>query len=261
MDELAWQIALNCASLAVTALFGAWALIPAYRALRYPARVTYVHRSYLPFFGSAVQSVPDLLVTVDGQPISESVLLLLGAFVCDGAKDITSDMVVRPLTLRLKEGWRWLAVGKIEASPGVTAGVVIERFPTDCLVVDFGPLFRCGEYIAFTAFIELDPSDSRPWFWWWGRVVTCYHRINETHIGRASAPDRSFAPTLGLFAGLLPIFAYLGLLGLATLRNALPLELSLATWALFFLLNLGFHLARLRLARLLPPHLLQESTF
>jgi hypothetical protein len=253
-----WYSVLGLTSLAVTAFFGAWSLFPAYRAFRYPACITYVHRAFLPFFGSAVQSLPDLSIEVDGQPIGENVVLLQGALVCRGTQDVTASMVIEPLTLQLKHGWRWLAVGKIEASSGLKPEITIERAPYERAVVNFGPLFRRGEYIAFTALLQMDDPGSREWSWWWS-PVSCDHRIADTHVDKIAAPDRSLAPALSIVGASLLYAILLGLFGFAFMQSLWPFAMGLALTIMVSITNIGAHIWRLRVARVLPRHLLPES--
>jgi hypothetical protein len=253
-----WQGALSLMSLAATAVFGAWPLVLAYQAFRYPACITYVHRAFLPF-GFVVRSLPDLSVEVDGQPLSENVVLLQGALVCRGTKDVTASMVVEPLTLRLRAGWRWLAVGKIEASPGLQPQITIEQAPSDSAVVSFGSLFRCDEYIAFTALLQMDPDNPKSSLWSW--PLSCDHRITDTRVNELTAPHRSLAPTLRMLVGGLLYAIYIGLVGYVYYHSTLFLEVLLVTSALTFVTSIGAHLWRLRAARALPRHLFPESLF
>ncbi len=150
---------LTIVGLLATVIFG---VIPLYRKFRYPAKVTFVKESAISLFDSIVRNLPDLKMTYKEAPVSQELILIRGAILNEGFKDITESMTEQPLKLNLPKGYKWLTAQVISASKNVTVDIDIEN--ERALVFRIG-LFRCREYIRFEALAEcpsLETATEKP---------------------------------------------------------------------------------------------------
>src|ERR1035437_2393042 len=138
-----------------TVVFGVWGLIVVLRR-RYPGEISFVREPYLALFETIVKNIPELTAQYNGKPVSPGLVLLRGALLNSGKKDICDTMVEGKLTFNLPDGFKWLTSKIIATSPNVEASVLTEERR---LVFSTG-LFRCGEFIRFQAITEALPSDS-----------------------------------------------------------------------------------------------------
>lgn len=90
-----------------TLAFGVWGIIIVIRH-RYPGQLTYVKESNIAPFDSIVRNLPELAVFYNDAPVGEGLVLVKGAILNSGRKDITDSMVEQKLTFVLPSGFRWL---------------------------------------------------------------------------------------------------------------------------------------------------------
>jgi hypothetical protein len=191
------QIALTISGIFLTIGFGAWALVLEYRK-RKPARICYVHGGLAPLFEEVVTDLPQVHISFQGRSISGRAAVLRGAFQNCGHRDLEAKMVVSPLTIRLISGFRWLDVSGITASPRLLPHVAIQH-DSETAAISFGPLFRRGEWLAFSALLGMD-TDKLVEF-----PLSFEHRIADLRpIERAKAPVRWWLRFLIFFGIALP---------------------------------------------------------
>ncbi len=119
----------------------------------YPGRITFVKEGCIGLFDSIVRNFPEIVITYDNSPVGQNLVLLKGAFLNTGTKDITKEMVAERLTIALPPEYAWLTARVGGASPEVT-GAISRSEDRSKLSFDLG-LFRCGEYIRFEALAEV----------------------------------------------------------------------------------------------------------
>lgn len=127
-------------------------------------------------FDAIGSTFDDLLVTYSGNPVTENLVLLNGAFINSGRTDISPSMVEQPITVSLPEGYCWL-LGKVVAS---NAEANLEIVNDQSFEIRTG-LFRCGEFVKFHALARLpdvnsDLSNSKELM----KNITFSHRITNT---------------------------------------------------------------------------------
>ncbi|MCK4791909.1 MAG: hypothetical protein KAV87_49715, partial [Desulfobacteraceae bacterium] len=134
----------------VSLLFGAWGVYLALKK-RYPGHATFLQETALPLFDTIVKNLPELKVSFRDKPVGEGLVLLKGAILNTGSKDISPDMVAEPITMALPEGHKWITVKLVAHSPKVNCTVTADEHS---LVFNIG-LFRCAEYLRFEALAEV----------------------------------------------------------------------------------------------------------
>ncbi len=177
---------LTIIGIVLTVTFGTWALALG-RRKNFQARIQYVHGTLAPLFNLCVNNLSHvkLDISYQGGPLPGRSAILQGALQNCGAKDITAAMVKNPLTLRLKPGWRFLYFGNLTGSPELQSHLAIQYDP-ESAVVAFGPIMRRGEWLAFSALLELDELVNRSEF-----PIIFEHRIADLlPIEKARAPRR-----------------------------------------------------------------------
>ena len=121
----------------------------------------FVKRAYpgvegcLGLFESIVKHFPELAVSYKNSPVGGGIVLLKGAFLNTGRKDITKEMVEGRLRLELPDKFKWLQAKVVSSSPSVQAQ--IEQEP-QTLTFDMG-LFRCREFVRFECLAEVPMAD------------------------------------------------------------------------------------------------------
>jgi hypothetical protein len=218
--QLVFDTAVTLCGIVLTTATGAWVLVLGYRS-RYPARVRYVHGSLASLFVDDVSDLPQVQLSISFQGISISgrAAVLRGAFENCGHKDLTAAMVESPISIRLTPGLRWLEVSGITASPRLEPHVSI-RYDPEAAEVSFGPLFRRGEWLAFSALLEMDSNRSVEF------PLSFEHRIADLRpIERAKAPVRWRMHVLTVWAFVFPV-----LVALANPRTSPRTALRIYRW-------------------------------
>jgi len=122
---------------------------------RYPGQITFVVEDCLGLFESVVKHFQELAISYKNSPVGEGIVLLKGALVNTGSKDITKEMVEGRLRLALPDEFKWLQAKVVSSSPSVQAQ--IEQEP-QTLSFDTG-LFRCREFVRFECLAEVPMPD------------------------------------------------------------------------------------------------------
>lgn len=144
--------------LVATLFFGALSIYLMVKR-RYPGELTFIPEQCIALFDDLVRNLPDLSVRFRDVFVSDQLVLLRGLLVNTGVKDLSANMVDRPLTAELPEGFRWLAanVTAAKGGPRSQCSVAGERE----VQFDLG-LFRCNEHVRFEAVAEVPrPEESR----------------------------------------------------------------------------------------------------
>jgi hypothetical protein len=147
------QFALAVFGVIATLIFGGWSLALALR-YRYPGQITFVSEQIIGLFDEIVKNLPELAVLYKGTPVTPNVILIRGAFVNTGKRDIAPAMIERPITLRLPEDCRWLSSSAVSATPDIQA--TIHQTSNSILTLSTS-LLRCKEFIRFQALAEVPP--------------------------------------------------------------------------------------------------------
>jgi len=146
--------------------FGVWGAAVMLRR-RYPGQITFVRESCIGLFEAIVKNLPELSVLYKDAPVGEGLVLLKGAFLNTGSKDITDLMIEDDLNICLPEGFRWLTGKIVATSPNIKTTIDVRD---DRLSFDTG-LLRCGEYVRFEALAEVPLENAE-------------HRASTRSIGR-----------------------------------------------------------------------------
>ena len=142
---------LSVLGIGVSLLFGAWGVYLAV-VRRYQGEITFVLEQTIGLFDSIVKNLPEIAVLYKAAPVSPNVVLVRGALLNTGTKDISPSMIERPITLGLPVGSNWLSATVIEASQDVKARVQLSD--PNAITFDTG-LFRRNEFIRFQALAQL----------------------------------------------------------------------------------------------------------
>ena len=149
-----WMTLLGILGLVATVVLGVPSVVYYFRSRRYPGQVTLVEELCLGLFDTIVKNLAGLAVSFKDQPVSEGLVLLKGAFLNTGSKDITREMVAEPISMSLPEGFKWVAAELVSESPKVECGVKIKP---QSLEFQTG-LLRRGEFVRFEALAEVPIS-------------------------------------------------------------------------------------------------------
>lgn len=112
------------------------------------ARLAFVREICIGLFDDVVRNLPDLSIRYRGDPISENLVLLRGAIINVGTKDISPHMVEEPLAAELPDGYRWLTAKIVSATEGTRAEAKLEGDTT--IALETG-LLRRHECFRFEA--------------------------------------------------------------------------------------------------------------
>jgi hypothetical protein len=225
-------IGITIFGVAVTCIFGWLAL-----RRRYPGRITYFEESSIGLFDSIVRNIDDLKVLYKDEPVSENMVLLKGYIMNTGAKDITRDMIEKPLTLKLPDGFRWLDA-KVVPSRSVVEGKLQIKQATSA-EFELG-LFRVNEYVKFEALAQVPSSESQSKIGYEGNAVTrLRERLKVEHrIADSRRVIHREIPSASLPFGFV-IFFFVCALGFLTLSFLILLG-TLQPWRdLHFLIDSG----------------------
>lgn len=91
----------------ITFIFGIWGIVVVVRR-RYPGEITYVKESYIGLFDSIVKNLPELSVLYNDKPVGQGLVLVKGAILNTGSKDITESMIEKKISLTLPDEFRGL---------------------------------------------------------------------------------------------------------------------------------------------------------
>lgn len=148
-SEIIW----SSIGIAVSAIFG---LVGIYLTIksRYPGKITFVNEQMIELFSAVGNSLDKLAVTYDGKNVDENLVLMNGAFINSGRTDIGPNMVEKPITLKLPDGYKWLTAKVVNSAIEANLEFVNEN----TILINTG-LFRCGEFVRFHALAQVPADD------------------------------------------------------------------------------------------------------
>ena len=138
-----------------TVIFGLLALFYV-RKHKYPGKITFVKILSIGLLSDLIKNFKDISISYQNTPIKENLFLLKASIFNDGNMDIDDQMVKKPLSIVLYDGFKWMDLKLIDVSPNVQCSYSIKNYKKS-LVWDLG-LFRIGEYISFETLIEAPMS-------------------------------------------------------------------------------------------------------
>lgn len=211
-------------------VFGVLSVYVALRS-RYPGELTFAREELIDLFDSVVKNLSDLHVLFRGAPATPNLILLRGAIMNTGRRDVTIEMVERPLVAQLPDGYRWLAVNIVTTSQNVNASLEISKDSRE-VVFSMGML-RCREFIRFQALGEVplgapgvatrQQESIRDQF---RNALSFQHRIADTAhvktttVGRSQVSTKRMRYLVSFFIVNLVLCLVLGLLILIGLAPA-----------------------------------------
>jgi hypothetical protein len=220
---------LTVAGFLATVVFGIWGIFVVIRR-RYPGQLTYVKELYLGLFDSIVKNLPELAVLYNNVPVGQGLVLIKGAILNTGSKDITDLMVEQKLALALPADFRWLTAKIVGNSEDVKASLGVQG---SSLIVSTG-LFRCNEFMRFQAIVEVpiraegDARRSESIEHRLDKAISITHRIADTQKvleRELSSTGRTKRRMLRLLLGALLFTAAVGVMGGSCLFTGLPTEM------------------------------------
>ncbi len=186
---------LGILGIVATIVFGVWGIIIVVRR-KYPGQLTYIKESNIGLFDSIVKNLPGLSVLYNNAPVGQGLVLIKGAILNTGSKDITNEMVEQKLTFALPEGFRWLTA-KIVGNSGNAVGAI--DIQDRSLVFTTG-LFRCNESIRFQAIAEVPVQNAKEGQQKQGieerldEALSISHRIADTQkVSSFELPNNDFS--------------------------------------------------------------------
>ncbi len=142
---------LGILGLIATIVFGLWGVYLVIRK-RYPGEITYYEERKINLFHSIIKNLPELKISYKNTAVDENLILIKGILINTGHKDISPEMIERPLECMLPEGSKWLTTKIISTSKNVK--VALSQSSESVLTFKTG-LFRCKEYIRFEALANI----------------------------------------------------------------------------------------------------------
>lgn len=162
-------------SIFATILFGIWGIYVTIKN-RFFARITFVLKKSIALFDTIVKNIPELSILYEGAPISQNLMLIEGALVNTGTKDILPTKIEKPISLNLPEDYKWVAAKIISTSNNVEADITLNDLN---LTINSG-LIKINEYIVIQALLQAPHDDNM------GKIenkmqkiIKCCHRIAD----------------------------------------------------------------------------------
>lgn len=142
--------------IAATVLLGVGAI---FLTLRHSRRVgiAHVEETCIALIDDITQGIGDLEIRFRNAVVAENVVLLKGFIVNTGKRDISPDMVERPLRLVLPKGFQWLDCQITDRVRDLDVDVV--NTSTDGIEFKFG-LLKTDEYFRFDALATVPSEES-----------------------------------------------------------------------------------------------------
>jgi RNA-binding protein YhbY len=214
-SEVLWSVL----GVSVSVIFGVVGIYLTVKS-RYSGAITFVNEQTIELFDAIGNSLDNLAVTYDGCDVNDNLVLLNGAFINSGKMDLTKDMVEKPITIILPDGFKWLSGRIIESK----VKAQLELKDDNTISIETG-LFRRGECVRFHALAQLPDNedgdsnskrlnDSLKF----DHRITNTKNINETEVKPKKASNKELKrrgiPFLILFillAGAMSFLAYTGL--------------------------------------------------
>ena len=123
---------------------------------KYPGQITYVKEFQIGLFDSIVKYLPELSILYNEKPINEGLVLLKGALLNTGSKDITTQMILTKLKFSLPESYSWVMAKITKSSQDLNADIIAQ----DRDLIFSMDAFRKNEYLEFQAIAEAPISTS-----------------------------------------------------------------------------------------------------
>lgn len=144
------ELTLTILSILLT-IYGTYATVRS----RYPGAITFLNEQTIELFDSIGSSIDGLEVKYDHEKIHSNLILINGAFVNTGKIDIAQNMVEKPITATLPEGYKWLSGNTSKSEVSSSLNILDDNN----LQIETG-LFRCGELVKFHALVQA-PENKR----------------------------------------------------------------------------------------------------
>jgi hypothetical protein len=132
-------------------IISAWGIYLVLKYRYFLGQISFVKEHTIALFDTIVKNLPDLAVLYKDKPVTPNLVLIRGALLNSGKKDISPAMVEKPITIKLPNGYRWIESKLISASENLKAA--INMVDTQSLILETG-LFKPNEYVRFEALLE-----------------------------------------------------------------------------------------------------------
>ena len=144
------------AGIAITVLLGVGAIC---LTIHYSRKVgiAYVEDTCLALIDDITQGIGDLEIRFRNSPVSQNIVLLKGFIVNSGKRDISKDMVEKPLRLVLPEGFDWIDCQVTDRVKDLE--ITVAEVTTDRIEFAFG-LLKTHEYFRFDALATVPPHEN-----------------------------------------------------------------------------------------------------
>jgi len=175
---------LTITGIVLTIIFGATSLVLVFK-YRYPGQLTFVSEKSIALFDDIASNISDLSVLYKGTPVSQRVFLIKGALLNTGRKDISPNMIERPVQLVLPEESKWLSATVISKSAEINAE--FSGINSNYLTINTS-MMRCDEFVRFQALADVKGQDTNEI----DRLeesLTFEHRIQDTQSMRVRTFD------------------------------------------------------------------------
>jgi hypothetical protein len=102
MSTVFWAVI----GIGLTTIFGIWSIVRFSRQKKYPGQIFFVVENNIALFDSILKNSPELKILYEDQPINEGLVLLKGALVNTGIKDISKNMTTNYPSFSLPKNYK-----------------------------------------------------------------------------------------------------------------------------------------------------------
>ena len=152
------QTILTVVGVATTVILGFWAIIIAVRHNK-NVQITFAEDLVIALTDDITQNFPDLEVQFRGHPVTDNLVLFKGYLINTGKKDISHEMVEKPITLTLPKKFEWVECKVVECSSLLRASTTINEQIE--IAVNTG-LWKIGEYLKIEALAKVPVVHADP---------------------------------------------------------------------------------------------------
>ncbi|WP_321404007.1 hypothetical protein [Maridesulfovibrio sp.] len=164
----------------VSIIFGFFGVVQIFKSWS-PGQITFVNLQTIELFNSIAKSLDGLDVTYNGKIVDEKLILLVGAFINTGKKDITLNMVEEPINLTLPTDFKCLSAEILSTT--ISKKEIkskIDIIDEHKLEIKTG-LFKINEVVRFSSLIQIPQNKSYANIVNYLNSKTKYrHRISDT---------------------------------------------------------------------------------
>jgi len=188
-----WSLAIGVIGVVATIVFGI------VKKRGYPGRLTYFYEPAIRLLDDVTGNLPQIAVRYKDEPVRKNLTLLRAFLVNTGSKDITKEMVEKPLTIELADGYRRLEASAKSPLDGEDRAKITDP---KTVVLSLG-LFRCNEFLRYEALIEVSEGKTP------AGKLGIFHRIADTGaVDYESVPEKPKSPwkEYGFFLVLMMYF-------------------------------------------------------